>query len=153
MHVVRFLMTTGLVVGAFTSVGCARKADAPADTGAIALTPPSPTVSVIETGRHIGPNRRISDTTSTFAPGDTLYLSVVADNTPTTSMLTARWTFQDGQVVDSTSQAVAPSDMGGTVSVTEFHLVKPSGWPVGAYTVEVSLDGRVVGTRQVTVAR
>lgn len=153
MHAVRLLMTAGLVVGALTSPGCARKADAPVDTTAITPPPPSPTISAIELGRHLGPNKRVSDTTSTFAPRDTLFLSVVTDNTPTTSMLTAKWTFQDGQLVDSTSQAVSTSDAGGTTSVTEFHLVKPSGWPVGTYTVEVSLDGRVVGTRQVTVKR
>ena len=61
--------------------------------------------------------------------------------------------FQDGQVVDSSSQTVAaPMTPGGT-SVTEFHLVKASGWPTGDYTVEVWLDGQSAGTRRLTVKR
>ena len=62
-------------------------------------------------------------------------------------------TFQGGQVVDSATQVVAaPATTGGT-SVTEFHWVKPGGWPVGDYTIEVWLDGQSAGTRTVTIKR
>ena len=62
-------------------------------------------------------------------------------------------TFQGGQVVDSATQVVAaPTTTGGT-SVTELHWVKPSGWPVGDYTVEIWLDGQSAGTRTLTVKR
>ena len=46
-------------------------------------------------------------------------------------MLTAKWSFQTGQMVDSTSQAVALTDATNTTAVTGFHLVKPAGWPAG----------------------
>lgn len=154
MHMTRAV--AGLFLGALALAACGKKEDTrTADSAALATPPalPSPSVSAIETGKHLGMNRRVSDTTSTFAPRDTVYLVVVTDNALTTSMLTAKWTFQTGQLVDSTAQAVAPAEAAGTMSVTEFHLVKPSGWPVGVYTVDVMLDGRSVGTRQVTVKR
>ena len=95
----------------------------------------------------------IVDTTSAFAPNDTLYLSVVTSNATPSTMVKAVVTYQDGQVVDSTTQAVAaPATTGGT-TVTEFHLTKPDGWPTGDYTVEVWLDGQSAGTRTISVKR
>jgi hypothetical protein len=80
-------------------------------------------------------------------------VSVVTSNATPSTMVKAVVTFQDGQVVDSTSQTVAvPATMGGT-SVTEFHLTKPGGWPTGDYTIEVWLDGQSAGTRTVAVRR
>jgi hypothetical protein len=110
-------------------------------------------VTTIETGKHIDANKRIVDTASTFAPNDTLYVSVVTNNATSSTMLKTVVTFQTGQVVDSSSQAVAPPTMAGGSSVTEFHLVKPGGWPTGDYTVELWLDGQSAGTRTLTVKR
>jgi hypothetical protein len=62
-----------------------------------------------------------------------------------------KWTYQDGQTVDSTSQPVAPTDAANPVSVTEFHVSKPSPWPAGTYTVEILLNGMSAGTRSITI--
>jgi hypothetical protein len=111
-------------------------------------------VTTIETGKHIDiSTKRISDTASTFMPKDTLFVSVVTTNASASTMLKTVVTFQDGQVVDSSSRAVVPPATTGGTSVTEFHLVKPSGWPVGDYTVEVWLDGQSAGTRTLKVKR
>jgi hypothetical protein len=146
---------SALVLAALTLAACARKeAEPQVDSAAMAPAPPptpAASVSSIETGKHIGADLRITDTTGTFARRDTLYVSVVSNNTMPTSMLQAKWTFQTGQVVDSTTQAVSPPAAGSTASVTEFHVVKPSGWPVGTYTVALFLDGQSVGSRQLTV--
>jgi hypothetical protein len=124
-----------------------------ADT-TMAAAPPAaaPSVTTIQIGKHLGADRRVTDTTSVFAPRDTLYVSVVTENAGPAAQLTARWKFQDGQVVDSTSQAVAAS-VTGTMSVTEFHAVKPDGWPLGTYTVDLWLDNTPVGSRQIEVRR
>jgi hypothetical protein len=115
--------------------------------------PAAAMVTTIETGRHIGADKRISDTASTIAPKDTLYVSVVTTNATPSTQLKSVVTFQGGQVVDSATQVVAaPATTGGT-SVTEFHWVKPDGWPVGDYTIEVWLDGQSAGTRTVTIKR
>lgn len=128
---------------------------APADTP-VAMAPapaPAASVSTIETGKHIGPNKRVTEVTSEFGTKDTLYLAVVTENSTPTTMLTAKWTFQTGQVVDSTAQAVARTDSTNTAAVTEFHLVKPTGWPVGKYTVEIMLDGVSAGKRDIEVKK
>jgi hypothetical protein len=140
-----------------TLAACGRRdADPMADTTMAVAPPPAaaPSVTTIQIGKHLGADRQVSDTTSVFAPRDTLYVSVVTENAGPTAQLTARWKFQDGQVVDSTSQTVAASATAtGTMSVTEFHAVKPDGWPVGTYTVDLWLDNTPVGSRQITVRR
>ena len=150
----RFPLAVVVTLSALTAVGCGREEVPPADTPAAAPAPPPPAmVTTIETGKHIDANKRIVDTASTFAPNDTLYISVVTTNATATTNLKTVVTFQDGQVVDSSSQTVAtPVTTGGT-SVTEFHLTKPGGWPTGDYTVEVWLDGQAAGTRTITVKR
>jgi hypothetical protein len=132
---------------------CKKKEAAPTvDSAAVApAPPPAPVVTALELGKHVGPNRRVMDTTSVFARRDTLYLSVVGENIAAGSTLLAKWTFQTGQLVDSTAQAAAAGDAANPVSVTEFHLVKPSGWPRGKYRVEVWLNGASVGTRELEV--
>lgn len=136
-------------------VACKKKDEQPAPDTTTPLPAPAaaPSVSSIELGRHLGLNRRVTDTTSVFSPRDTVYLAVVADNPAPTANLTARWSFQSGQVVDSTVQAMAPSASDGTVSVTEFHIFKPSGWPAGKYKVDLMLDGQSAGSREFEVRR
>jgi hypothetical protein len=143
-----------LAVAAMAVLACGRQEVPDADSAAAATPPMSPAmVTVIETGKSIDASKRIVDTTSSFMPNDTLYVSVVTSNATPSTMVKAVVTFQDGQVVDSTSQTVAvPATMGGT-SVTEFHLTKPGGWPTGDYTIEVWLDGQSAGTRTVAVRR
>ena len=151
----RFPLAAFVALTAFSIVACAKKDDVPpADSVAAApAPPPAATVTTIETGRHIGTDMRISDTASTFAPRDTLFVSVVTSNATGNNTLKSVLTFQGGTVVDSATQVVAaPATTGGT-SVTEFHWVKPNGWPIGDYTVEIWLDGQSAGTRTLTVKR
>ena len=150
----RFPVLAVIAVSTLAAPGCRKEEVPPADSAAAAPAPPPPAmVTTIETGKHIDANKRIVDTASTFAPRDTIYVSVVTSNAMASTMLKTVVTFQSGQVVDSSSQAVAaPLTTGGT-SVTEFHLVKPGGWPTGDYTVEVWLDGQSAGTRTLTVKR
>jgi hypothetical protein len=147
-------MATLLAIAALAAAGCRKDEVPPADSVAAApAPPPMAMVTTIETGKHIDANKRIVDTASTFAPRDTLYVSVVTNNATTGTMLKTIVTFQTGQVVDSSSQSVVPPMTTGGSSVTEFHLVKAGGWPTGDYTVEVWLDGQSAGTRTLTVRR
>ena len=140
-----------VAVAALALNGCGRKDEPPADSAVAAPAPAAPMASVttIETGKHVDANKRVVDTTTVFAPNDTMYVAVVTANATPSSTLKTLVTFQDGQVVDSSSQTV----QSGPSSVTEFHLVKPGGWPTGDYTVEIMLDGQSVGTRRLTVRR
>ncbi len=151
---IRLTLPAAFALSAFALTGCGKKEVPPADSAAAAPAPmPAAMVTTIETGKHIDASKRIVDTTTTFAPRDTLYISVVTSNAMPSTMLKSVVTFQDGQVVDSATQAVVPPATTGGTSVTEFHLVKPGGWPTGDYTVEIWLDGQSAGTRTVKVKK
>lgn len=125
------------------AAGCGRDDDA----DSTATPPPSPPpaaaaveVTDVELGRSVGSDRRIVDATDTFRSGDTIYVSVATSGTSSSSELTARFTFEDGQLVDESTQTIAPTGS----DATEFHVAKPDGWPAGEYEVEILLDGRSV---------
>lgn len=130
---------------------CGKKNDAMVnDTTSLGGTPDSGPIRVsdIEVGRRIGPDKKINDQTDDFAVRDTIYVSVATQGASTGSRLNAKWTFNDKQVVDSSSQSISPS--GGT-TVTEFHITKASAWPKGKYKVEILLDGVSAGTKEFAV--
>lgn len=133
------------------AVGACSKKDNAVDTqtaaGAIADTV-NHTVAVADValGRQVDPSKRVTDVTSAFAPMDTVFASVHTTG-DRTMKLTARWTYQDGQVVDEHSETISPRGD----AYTEFHIVKPSGWPAGKYTLHVLLDGAAAQTKDFTV--
>jgi hypothetical protein len=104
-------------------------------------------VTSVEVGNAIGVDKRVTMPTATLAPGDTIYASVASDGVAPSVTLTARWTYEDGQVVDETEQTIAPNGP----AASEFHIAKPDGWPAGRYQVEILADGRSVGTKQFVV--
>src|SRR5688572_3640965 len=57
-------------------------------------------VTDVTLGRAIGGDKAITDRTETFRPNDTIYASVATDGSASSATLRARWTFEDGQVVD-----------------------------------------------------
>jgi len=124
-----------------------------ADTGAAGgtgtMSAPAAAVAVdeIRTGKTIGADNRVVEETNDFAPTETIYASVRTTGTAPSATLVAKWTFQDGQVVSEDSRTIAPNG----AAVTEFHTSQPAGLPKGNYKVEVSLDGRSVGTKDFEV--
>ena len=106
------------------------------------------TVTDIDVGRSVTADKTIAERTDSFQSTDTFYVSVKTDGPGPSATLTARWTYQDGQVVDESRQNIAPT---GSATVTEFHLSKPDGWPAGGYKVEVLLNGISAGTREFKV--
>ena len=113
-----------------------------------ATTPAASTVAVadIDVGKTIA-NGRVTDKSDNFKPADTVYASVHTTGTASSATLMARWTFEDGQVVNEGSQTVAPNGD----NFTEFHIAKPTGLPKGKYKVEVFLDSKSAGTKDFEV--
>jgi len=105
-------------------------------------------VNQLHVGRSVTAEKTIAEKTDSFRPGDTFYVSVETDGSGPSATLTARWTYEDGQVVDESRQNIAPT---GGATVTEFHVSKPDGWPAGGYKVEVLLNGASAGTREFKV--
>jgi hypothetical protein len=136
------LCATLLIVAA----GCGQK---PADTGGTTGTTGTTSVKVtdVSIGRALGGDKSISDSTDKFRANDTIYASVTTDGSAPSATLRAKWTFEDGQTVDESTQRIAPSSS----ARTEFHISKPNGWPAGKYKVEVFLNDQSAGTKNFEV--
>jgi hypothetical protein len=110
-----------------------------------AATPPPPAASVavttVDLGNAVGADNRVTTPATSFATGDTIHASVATDGSG--GDLTAKWTFQDGQVIDSQDKTVPAGPQ-----VTDFSISKPDGWPAGHYKLEVMNNGMVVQTRE-----
>ena len=140
-----------LALAALPLLGTACKKEAPPPPPAEATPPPppaQPAVTKIELGSSVGADKRVLAPRTSFGVKDSIIASVYTENTAPGAMLTAKWTFQTGQTVDSTSQAIAASP-----GITEFHIVKKSAWPVGRYKVEISLNGTPAGSQEFDVAK
>jgi hypothetical protein len=132
----RFWMAATCCAGLLAATGCSKKDDAGSST-TTATAAQSVRVTDLQLGRTIGADRRVTGETDDFRPSETIYASVITEGTAPSATLTARWLYEDGQVVDSTARTIAPSG----AEATEFHISKPSGWPKGKYRVEVALNG------------
>ncbi len=104
-------------------------------------------VTDVTLGRAVGGDKAITDRTETFRANDTIYASVATEGAARSATLRARWTFEDGQVVDESTQKIAPNNR----ERTEFHISKPNGWPAGKYKLEVFLDDRSAETKNFDV--
>ncbi|HMA40284.1 MAG TPA: hypothetical protein VKP10_09415 [Gemmatimonadales bacterium] len=100
-------------------------------------------VASVDLGRQIGPDRRVVQSMTTFGLNDTIYASVATTGTAASAVLTAKWTYQTGQTVDSTTMTIAPTGP----AQTEFHIMKASPWPAGGYTLTIWLNGQSVGQK------
>ena len=129
-----------------------QKREKPAPAGTTATTPPpatatTPAVTGVELGKGIQANKRVVQAQTAFSPADTIYAAVMTEGTAASATLSARWTYEDGQLVDESSQTIVMSGP----ATTEFHIMKPSGWPAGRYQVQISLNGVVARTAEFTV--
>jgi len=116
----------------------------PAPAPAMPEPAPAPagiTVTTVDLGNAVGADNRVTTPATSFAGTDTIHASVATDGAG--GNLTARWTFQDGQVVDTQDKTI-PAGM----QVTDFSVSKPDGWPAGHYKLEVMNNGMVVQTRE-----
>jgi len=141
----RTLFSFGLCL-AFIFAACG-KSEPPPQATAPPPAAPVVTVAALELGKQIGPDKRVTQPGTSFAPNDTIYVTVVTTGSAPSATLTAKWTYQDGQVVNESSQTIAPTGP----TATAFRIAKQDGWPAGTYKVEVSLNGRSTGTKEFEV--
>jgi hypothetical protein len=137
-----------LTLAGVLSGACNRSSQNPGTTGTTG-TDVGVRVSQVDVGRSLTADKTIGDKTDSFKPTDTIYASIITEGTSSAATLKARWTYQDGQVVDESTQTIAPTGN----ARTEFHISKPDGWPAGKYKLEVFLNGTPVATKDFTVAR
>lgn len=143
-----------LVLGALAA--CNKKNDATltdttatgTTTATVAVDTSPIRVSDIQVGKGIGSDKKIGDQTTSFGLRDTMYVTVITDGAAKDAKITAKWTFNDKQVVKESSQTISPT---GGETATEFHVDKKSAWPKGKYKVEVMLNGVSSGTKDLEV--
>lgn len=148
----RKLIAFALGVAVATAAACKKDAPPPAAQEEASVPAPVPaefSVSSVELGNQIGPDKRVTAPTTTFKPKDTIYVSVATEGAAPSKTITAKWTYQDGQVVKEGTESIAPTGP----AATEFHISKPSGWPAGKYKVEIAVDGSPAGTKDFEVKR
>jgi len=149
MKITRTLLALILAAVPLLGTACKKEAPPPPPAEATPPQPPAqPAVTRIELGSSVGADKRVLAPRTSFGVKDSIIASVYTENTAPGAMLTAKWTFQTGQTVDSTSQAIAASP-----GITECHIVKKSAWPVGRYKVEISLNGTPAGSQEFDVAK
>lgn len=152
-----------LLALALTASIAACKKDEPAPAPAVSTTPPAAvpapmpvqapsTVAVakIDLGSAVGTDMTVAAPSTTFKPTDTIYAAVATTGNASSAELKAKWSYQDGSVVYENTSYLA--DLAGP-NVTDFHIAKPDGWPVGKYKVEISLNGSPAGSADFTVAK
>ena len=133
-----------LTLAAALSAACARSNE---NSGATGTSGTAVRVSKIDMGRSLAADKTINDNTASFKPNDTIYASIATEGAAATVTLKARWTYQEGQVVNESTQTLAPTGD----ARTEFHISKSDGWPPGKYKLEVFLNGSSAATRDFQV--
>ena len=136
----------------FSAAACSKKADdavVTADTTSMSMPPAAPAalrVSDVETGKSVKADKTLTDDMDDFGVRDTIYVSVKTEGTGA-GTLAAKWTFQDGQMVEEASQSISPTGD----AWHEFHIQKASAWPKGKYKVEISLNGVPADSEDFTI--
>lgn len=143
-HARRWSVMVAALAGA--AVACKK---APPPPPPAAPPPVAFSVTGVTLGKAVAADKSVAQPLTTFGRKDTIYASVATVGTSSSAMMAAVWTFQTGQVVRADTQAIAPQGP----AHTEFHIAKPSGWPVGKYKVTISLDGAPAGAQDFEVHR
>ena len=142
----RIVWAAGLALAVVGMASCKKKEPPPppeAAAPAPAPAPPAFAVQGIELGKSVDADKKVTAPSSTFGRRDTIYASVATEGAAPSKTVSAKWTFQGGQVVKEQSESIAPTGP----AATEFHISKKGPWPVGKYKVEISVDGASAGTK------
>lgn len=156
MKISRYLALAAIAV----AIAACGKKDEPAKP-APAPTPPAKTqappatapagvsVTAVNVGKAIGPDKKVTAATTEFAKNDTMYASVETTGSGNAT-LGAKWTWSGGGKTAVVKEDTMTINATGPAT-NEFHVSKPDGWPAGDYTVDVTIDGKPAGSKKVTV--
>lgn len=136
-----------VILLALVTASCSKRDNASTAGAGGTETATAVRVTEVEVGRALGADKRLTDKTDEFRPSDTIYAVVQTRGAGPNTSLQARWTYEDGQVVDEATRSIAA----GGEDVTEFHISKPSGWPKGKYKVQILLNGAAAGSEDFEV--
>jgi hypothetical protein len=161
-NTLRYALATALLAS-IALAGCKKKEEpvpppvattpevAPAPTTPAPMPMSTVAVTGVDLGTAVGADMKVTTPATTFAKTDTIIAAVsthASDPTlPGMGKLSAKWSYQDGQVVNEESQDFNFTGDG----VTDFRIAKPDGFPAGNYKLEISLDGAVVQSKDFSI--
>ncbi len=144
------------VVGAVALVGCKKKEEAAPTPPPAASTPapmaeappaaPAVSVTSVTVGNTVAADQSVAPV-ATLGTKDKIVVSVKTSGTASNVPVAAKLTYQDGQVAGEQGATLNTTDMG----TTNIEFTKPSGWPAGKYTADVTVDGKAAGSQQFEV--
>lgn len=149
---IRASLLATLVLGAACNKG--RTDDAASGTAAGTVEQPLPPASTLRVtdvvlGRGMQGDTALTDETDDFRVNDAIHALVKHEGAATGATITARWTFQDGQVVDERTETITTT--GAATQYTHFTISKPSGFPKGKYKLQILLNGAEVESEEFEV--
>jgi hypothetical protein len=142
-------VSVALFLTALGVAGCNREQRADVDTaaGTVESTVRAAlSVVNVDMGRRIGADSTIADETTDFTSKDTVFASVHTSGTAQNSAVVARWTSEDGSLVEETTNTVTTSGDARTV----FRLSK-QGLSPGKYTLRILVDGKEARSKDFAV--
>ncbi|MCL7715479.1 hypothetical protein [Stenotrophomonas mori] len=142
------------LAGTLAVAGCKKKdetAPEPMATSPAPMTepaPPAPSAPALSVASITVGNAAAADKSVTpmavLGAKDKIIVSVRTEGAAANAQLTARLTYQDGQLAGE--QSAALSTRGGETTNVTFE--KATGWPAGKYRAEVAVDGQPAGSAQ-----
>ena len=114
--------------------------------GLVACGPSEPlNVVGIQTGKSLNTDHSIGRHAISFRPDDTMYVSVLT-NGRGKGTITVKWSLYS-RVLHQVTRKVSYNDQ----AATDFRFAAADGFPVGEYTIDVSVDGKPLETRRIKV--
>jgi hypothetical protein len=104
-------------------------------------------LETIQTGKSLNSDNSVGDNVTRFRPDDTMFVAVLTRG-PGAGKIGVRWTYS-GRLVSEESRDVSYRDS----AATEFHIKNSGGFPAGEYAVEIQIDGKPIGTRNLKVEK
>ena len=101
-------------------------------------------VETVQVGRTLNSDKSVGTITTRFKPTDTMYVAVLTSRGSGT--IEARWSVS-GRVINEAKKDVSTIEP----AATAFRFQTADGFRVGDYTVEIFVDGKSVGTRNLRV--
>lgn len=102
-------------------------------------------VVAIQTGKSLNSDNSVGSHAASFKAKDTMYVSVLT-GARGSGTIVVRWSL-GGRPIHEVTREVSYNDQ----AATDFRFQAADGFPAGEYTIEVLLDGKSVGTRNVRV--
>lgn len=115
----------------------------PAPAPAPMATPAAVSVDSVSVGNSAGADKSVAPM-ATFGQRDPIIVSVRTSGTASAVPVTAKLTYQDGQVAGQENVSLNTSGP----DTTNITFSNSNAWPAGKYTVDVTVDGRAAGVSQ-----